>query len=573
MIDQIEQTTNTAPEVFPQTAPLTSQTVSHSRFADSLSPAMDTRPVAFNALGHLLLVAALAVWALLVAPVRDFALAAVGLLVIAGLARLAVDFRISRGNVSQRSGVAVANLVLLVGVGAAGLAGMTLLSPVVLVLPAIVWSTAALMPKPWISNLVTRLAVLFVAGIGYLGTTDRAETPLEAVPTIIFAASLIVATLLVWLHGRRSGPKLTEATVEESVTALGRQDESPLAQVRAAITGQPDAAGIARVAARSIRERFNPEYVSIVEHVPHSNLFQPLAEIVGDTATVDLGRRLAGITESALGRSQPIWMMDDADDTYTVTCRRLGIQAALIVPLVHLSHRVGAIQIAWSQPVGPLALSEALSYVTELSTMITPDLAIAQFASEIERGYFDAISALAAHVDDRDDFTRGHSRRVAKHALTIAEALDLEEGQQRMLLYAAELHDIGRIGVSEQILTKTDALSPADWAEIRSYPRISADIVEPLSFFTDVREIVLHQGERWDGKGYPNHLAGMDIPLLSRILAVADAYDAMTSPRAYRSAMSPQAALTELWRARGTRYDPEVVEAFVMSGNLSQRIA
>ena len=220
-----------------------------------------------------------------------------------------------------------------------------------------------------------------------------------------------------------------------------------------------------------------------------------------------------------------------------------------------------------------MALSEALAFASEISAIITPDLAIARFASEIERGYFDAISSLAARVDDRDGFTRGHSHRVAKHALTIAEALDLEEAQQRMLLYAAELHDIGRIGVSDDILTKTGALSPSEWAEIRKYPMISADIVEPLSFFTDVREIVLHQNERWDGKGYPNRLAGMDIPLLSRVLAVADAYDAMTSPRAYRSAMSSQQALTELWKERGAKYDPEIVEAFVMSGKVRQQIA
>ncbi len=176
-------------------------------------------------------------------------------------------------------------------------------------------------------------------------------------------------------------------------------------------------------------------------------------------------------------------------------------------------------------------------------------------------------------MDDRDAFTRGHSRRVAKHALAIAEALNLDDDQQRKLLYAAELHDIGRIGVSDDILSKPGALTADERAQVRAYPRISADIVEPLSFFTDVREVVLHQNERWDGQGYPGKLSGMDIPLLSRILAVADAFDAMTSPRAYRSAMSAQMALTELWKARGTKYDPEIVEAFVMHGSVRSKVA
>jgi hypothetical protein len=383
----------------------------------------------------------------------------------------------------------------------------------------------------------------------------------------------VFAILIASVHGRQSGPKLLQKSFDDTPPDAVARVNDPISAVRSAIASQSDPTGIAKTAARALNERFEPGYVAIVECVPHGNMFLPLAEVVGDANAVDLGRRLAGVTESAVSRGTPLWMMDDADDTFTLTCRRLGIQAALIVPLEHLSHRIGAIQIAWLKPLGPVQLSEALAFANEIAAMITPDLAIARFASEIERGYFNAISSLAARVDDRDDFTRGHSRRVAKHALTIAESLDLDETQQRMLLYAAELHDIGRIGVSDHIFSKTEALSAEEWAQIRSYPLISADIVEPLSFFTDVREIVLHQNERWDGKGYPDRLASTDIPMLSRILAVADAFDAMTSPRAYRSAMSSQQALTELWKARGAKFDPEIVEAFVMSGTIRQRIA
>ena len=366
---------------------------------------------------------------------------------------------------------------------------------------------------------------------------------------------------------------MLQKPVGEATGEAADGGESALAALRTSIASQNDPVGIATTAARAVNANFSPAYVAVVEYVQDGNIFLPLAEIVGDASAVDLGRKLAGMTESALSKGAPLWIQDDGDDTFTITCRRMGIQAALIVPLEHLSHRIGAIQIAWSEPLGPVPLVDALAFTTELATIITPDLAIAQFATEIERGYFDAISSLAAKVDDRDEFTRGHSRRVAKHALTIAEALNLDDVQQRKLLYAAELHDIGRIGVSEDILSKPGALSADEWAQVRTYPSISADIVEPLSFFTDVREVVLHQNERWDGKGYPDHLAGAEIPLLSRILAVADAYDAMTSPRAYRSAMTAQQALTELWKARGTKYDPEIVETFVMSGTIRQKIS
>jgi hypothetical protein len=563
-IDQMETPAPVAPkQATPPTPPI----------RERISPALNIQPVVVKAVRQWGLIVALAVWVALTAPLREGVLVAVGLLVASGLLRMFIDFRVARGAVSQRGGMAIVNLSLLTAVSFAGVVGATLVSPVVLLIPALVWSLSAVAHKPWISNLGTRLAILVTAGISVLSASSYAAAPTTISSTIGLGAAIVFAIMIASVHGRQSGPKLLQKSIDDTPSGSATADEDPLTSVRLAIASQSDPTGIARIAARAMSERLEPGYVAIVESVPHDNMFHLLSEVVGDANAVGLGRRLAGVTESAVSRGAPIWMMDDADDTFTLTCRRLGIQAALIVPLEHLSHRIGAIQIAWLKPVGPVQLSEALAFANEIAAMITPDLAIAQFASEIERGYFDAISSLAAKVDDRDDFTRGHSRRVAKHALTIAEALDLDETQQRMLLYAAELHDIGRIGVSEQIFSKTGALSAEEWAQIRSYPRISADIVEPLSFFSDVREVVLHQNERWDGKGYPDRLAGADIPLLSRILTVADAYDAMTSPRAYRSAMSSQQALTELWKARGAKFDPEIVESFVMSGTIRQRIA
>ena len=554
-------------------APETSSGSPPPPLRDRISPALNLHPVAMKTTGQWAVVGGLVAWVVLTAPVEQGVLPAAALLILAGLIRLVMDARINSGRVSQRGGLTTSNLVMLIAVGIAGAVGATLVSPVTLVMPGLVWSIAAVAPKQWMSNLATTLALLFAVGIAMLSASRFAEAPTSTSGSIALGAALVLSIILASIHGQRSGPRLLDTPADEADANDGVALEQPIATVRTAIAAQTEPTGIARTAARSISERFNPAFVAIVEQVPESKMFVPLAEIVGDASTIDLGRKLAGVTESALSKGAPLWMMDDADDTFTVTCRRLGIQAALIVPLEHLSHRIGAIQIAWSRPVGPVVLADTLRYASELAAMITPDLAIAQFATEIERGYFAAISSLASRVDDRDDFTRGHSRRVARHALTIAESMYLEEGQQRMLLYAAELHDIGRIGVSEHILSKTGALSASDWAEIRAYPRISADIVEPLSFFSDVREVVLHQNERWDGKGYPDRLSGLDIPLLSRILAVADAYDAMTSPRAYRSALSSQQALTELWKARGAKFDPEIVEAFVMSGSNRQRIA
>ena len=542
-------------------------------FMERLSPVLNLQPVALNAPRQWGVIVVLAAWVLVVSSGSQAGVGAAASLVVAGLLRLLIFQRINRGAMSQRGGMALANLGFLVAVSATGLVGATLVSPVVLVLPALVWTLSATGPKPWMVNLGTRGAVVVAAGLAALSASRFAENPTPVSSSVVMGATLVVATLVAGWHGRQAGPRLLQTTLEDARPADSTSIANPMDAVRVEIASQGDPAGIAQAAANAINRQLRPSYIAIVERVPEGHMFVALSEMVNDPSLSGLGRRLAGMTDSALSKGSALWMLDDADDTFTVTCRRMGIQAALIVPLEHLSHRIGAIQIAWTDALGPATLADALSFSSELARLVTPDLAIAQFSSEIERGYFDAIASLAARVDDRDAFTRGHSRRVAKHALTIAEVLNLDDDQQRKLLYAAELHDIGRIGVSEGILSKPGALTADEWAQVRTYPRISADIVEPLSFFTDVREVVLHQNERWDGAGYPDKLSGMEIPLLARILAVADAFDAMTSTRAYRSAMSPQMALTELWKARGAKYDPEVVEAFVMHGSVRSKVA
>lgn len=541
--------------------------------ASHTSPVLNLQSVVLNIALLWGLLAGLAIWVVLAAHNREAALGAAALLLTAGLMRLLMDRRIARGKVSQRGGMAVANLWMLLAVSVAGLVGATLVSPVVLVIPALVWSLAASGPQGWIVTIGTRGALAVTAAIALLSASRFAEDPTMLMSTIVLGGTLAVATQLAGWHGRRTGPQLLGSSPDADNVVESTAESNPLDAIRAEITTQSDPIGIALMAVRSIDRELTPSFVSIVEQAPDGTSLVTLANVVNDLALEGLDRRLAGVTHSALSKGAPLWMLDDADDTFTLTCRRMGIQAALIVPLEHLSHRIGAIQIAWTEALGPVKLADYLSFCTEIGRLITPDLAIAKFASEIERGYFDAIASLAARADDRDEFTRGHSRRVAKHALAIAEAMDLDDDKQRKLLYAAELHDIGRIGVSEDILSKPGALTAEEWAQVRSYPSLSADIVEPLSFFTDVREVVLHQNERWDGAGYPGKLAGMEIPLLSRILAVADAFDAMTSPRAYRSAMPVQQALTELWKARGTEYDPEIVETFVMSSNMRSKAA
>ncbi len=176
----------------------------------------------------------------------------------------------------------------------------------------------------------------------------------------------------------------------------------------------------------------------------------------------------------------------------------------------------------------------------------------------------DTIYALAATVDAKDHYTYGHSRKVTKYAIDIAEALGYPADRIATIRAAALLHDIGKIGVSDAVLQKVGPLDDDDWKVISSHPDAGVAILSRVDSLKDCLAAVRYHHERYDGGGYPTHLKGEDIPLDARILAVADAYDAMTSDRPYRSdKLSSRRALAELERCAGTQFDPKIVEVFV----------
>jgi putative nucleotidyltransferase with HDIG domain len=166
-------------------------------------------------------------------------------------------------------------------------------------------------------------------------------------------------------------------------------------------------------------------------------------------------------------------------------------------------------------------------------------------------------------IEARDSYTKQHSERVTAYALQIAEVMRLSAEDKDALRFGGYLHDIGKIGVRDTILLKPDRLTPEEKAEINLHPVIGGNIIKPLQFFPKERELILHHHEHVDGSGYPDKLAGAAIPATARILAVADAYDAMTSSRPYRQARTHDYAAWELRRCSQTQFDPEVVGAFL----------
>jgi putative two-component system response regulator len=180
---------------------------------------------------------------------------------------------------------------------------------------------------------------------------------------------------------------------------------------------------------------------------------------------------------------------------------------------------------------------------------------------QLQNAYEASLIMLANAIELRDQYTRGHVERVMKFCLAIAKRLDWPKSQLESLRYGAILHDIGKIYVSESILTKPDRLDSDEWEEMKQHTVVGAELLKSIPYLAPAISIIRSHHERWDGQGYPDGLSGERIPLSARIVSVADSLDAMTSNRVYQSAIDPQQARQEIWRGSGTRYDPVVVQA------------
>ena len=181
---------------------------------------------------------------------------------------------------------------------------------------------------------------------------------------------------------------------------------------------------------------------------------------------------------------------------------------------------------------------------------------------DLERFVFNVVKSLVYAIEAKDVYTRGHSERVSRYCMLMAERLGLEEDQQNNLHWASILHDVGKIGIPEAILTKPDGLTDEEYSTIKEHPQKGYTILQPLDQLSESLPSILHHHERFDGGGYPGGLKGEEIPLLARIIAVADTFDAITSDRAYRPGRAPQEALAKIRGVAGTQLDPELVEVF-----------
>jgi len=182
---------------------------------------------------------------------------------------------------------------------------------------------------------------------------------------------------------------------------------------------------------------------------------------------------------------------------------------------------------------------------------------------ELEKTAIEAAAMLAKSVDEKDEYTAGHCERLSGYAVALGRELGVPRNRIKQLRYAALLHDVGKVGVPEAILLKPAKLTDDEWVIMKTHPSIGADLVRSIYPLKPAAEIVAQHHERWDGKGYPKGMKGEAILIEARILSVVDAYDAMTTDRPYRKALSDEEAYEELQSCSGSAWDPEVVDAFM----------
>ncbi|NOY13495.1 MAG: GAF domain-containing protein [Deltaproteobacteria bacterium] len=271
-----------------------------------------------------------------------------------------------------------------------------------------------------------------------------------------------------------------------------------------------------------------------------------------------------GVSNWVIKNREPLLIKKIDESREFARMSRLGFarDSVICAPLFIHDEVIGTITIANRQD-GSRFYEEDLEILSTIAAQASVAINNASLYEEQQNTYMSTVHALVSAIEANDPYTRGHSERVTRYSMAVALKLNLAENSLKDLEQAAILHDIGKIGVDASLLHKVDELSLDDVDHLRQHPLIGMRILEPIHFLERVREIIGQHHERFDGSGYPLGISGDRLLLESRILSVADSFDAMTSDRPYRSALPTEIALNEIKTHAGSQFDPVVANAFV----------
>jgi HD-GYP domain-containing protein (c-di-GMP phosphodiesterase class II) len=272
----------------------------------------------------------------------------------------------------------------------------------------------------------------------------------------------------------------------------------------------------------------------------------------------------SSFSRSAMESSRPLLIEDIDGETrfsFPSYVKREGFRSLVAVPLISGTRQTGLVTV-YLRKKSPVS-SQVLAIISIVASVTAAAVENSQLVHRLETSYFSTVEALAAAIEAKDPYTRGHSKRVTQFAILLAERFGVSDVEIRNLRYGATLHDIGKIGVSGKILNKKGRLTTEEFEAIKQHPGIGENIIGPVDFLQGARPIVRSHHERFDGSGYPDGLREEEIPFLARVAAVVDFFDALTSDRPYRKAYSIDQTLHIISEGIGREFDPVVAREFL----------
>ncbi|MHC5028011.1 MAG: HD domain-containing phosphohydrolase, partial [Planctomycetota bacterium] len=272
-------------------------------------------------------------------------------------------------------------------------------------------------------------------------------------------------------------------------------------------------------------------------------------------------RRLVRLVMRRTKAGEP-WVIESSVSRENAIFESLG-RAVLVQPLSRNGEVVGVMVAGDKQGRDTEASSIDMKLLGATAQHVSIFLDNAALYSDLNAMFVGTLEALTASIDAKDPYTCGHSLRVAHLTRQLAEAAEYEPDEVGTARIAGLVHDVGKIGVPEQVLSKPGKLNEEEFAWIRRHPEIGHRILKDIPKFTAILPGVLYHHERWDGKGYPEGLSGTEIPPVARMIALADAFDAMSSTRTYRKAMTRSDVLSEIERCAGSQFDPQLAALFL----------
>jgi len=250
-----------------------------------------------------------------------------------------------------------------------------------------------------------------------------------------------------------------------------------------------------------------------------------------------------------------------SDPVFKKICTEEGFSSLVMVPLSYEEKVLGVVNVLFRDSYN--ISDDDVSLLKAIADQAAVSVKNAELISGLQEMFNETIQALATAIDSRDHYTGGHSYMVTQYSMKIAARLGFDEENLKLMEISGMLHDIGKIGISDDILNKPGKLTDDEMNIIKAHPILGRTIIDSIVALRPTAEIIYHHHEHFDGSGYPDGLKGKDIPLMSRIITVADVFHALTSDRIYRKAMPMEKALSIMKEERGTTFDPELADIFL----------